>query len=212
MQQIILAAIDIVNTHGIKAVTTRRIAEKAGVNSAAMNYYFGSKENLIQKVTELTLSHLFGDWDMILNEPEMDVAVKVFFLLDFTMEGVIRYPGLTTSYFFDSPTGSTPVRDFVYHFSALSDRISSELQTQVQMSAEDIRYSLGQMMFTVISASMIPEMFTMVAKGDITSPETRSLFILRLMKGMLGVELTLTDSVLDSIALLREKAFADQSQ
>lgn len=36
--------------HGIDGVTTRALAERAGVNMAAVNYHFGNKENLIHTV------------------------------------------------------------------------------------------------------------------------------------------------------------------
>jgi AcrR family transcriptional regulator len=212
MQQIILAAIHIINTRGAEAVTTRRIAETAGVNTAAMNYYFGSKESLIQHVTQLTLSHVFSDWEMILAEPGMDTPAKIYFLLDYTIEGITRYPGLTNSYLFDQSLNAPTKREFIEKFDSLSNKLTSLLQPLLPlMSTEDIRYSIGQLMLTVISAALIPEMFTIVAKGEIVSPEARCGFILRLMKGMLGIELCLTDKVQEHISLLREKAFSSES-
>jgi AcrR family transcriptional regulator len=200
MQQIILAAIHIINTRGAEAVTTRRIAETAGVNTAAMNYYFGSKESLIQHVTQLTLSHVFSDWEMILAEPGMDTPAKIYFLLDYTIEGITRYPGLTNSYLFDQSLNATTKREFIEKFDSLSNKLTSLLQPLLPL-----------MMLTVISAALIPEMFTIVAKGEIVSPEARCGFILRLMKGMLGIELCLTDKVQEHISLLREKAFSSES-
>ncbi|GKX34632.1 MAG: hypothetical protein MnENMB40S_22500 [Rhizobiaceae bacterium MnEN-MB40S] len=37
-------------THGIGGVTTRALAEKAGANTAAVNYHFGGKDNLATEV------------------------------------------------------------------------------------------------------------------------------------------------------------------
>ena len=68
--KIIEAAIDCIEQFGLKGATNRRIAEKAGVNLAAINYYFRSKENLIERVMETTLHNAF-DWDDI-----QDVARK----------------------------------------------------------------------------------------------------------------------------------------
>lgn len=41
--KIIEAAIECIEQFGLKGATNRRIAEKAGVNLAAINYYFRSK-------------------------------------------------------------------------------------------------------------------------------------------------------------------------
>lgn len=46
--KILQAAIDIVGLKG--EVTIREIAEKAGVNVASINYYFGNKNNLLKEV------------------------------------------------------------------------------------------------------------------------------------------------------------------
>ena len=81
-QRIILAAIDILNNEGISGITTRRIAQEAEVNSAAVNYYFGSKDNLIDNALNMTLEHAFKDWMMILDLEELDIPVRIYCLLD----------------------------------------------------------------------------------------------------------------------------------
>jgi TetR/AcrR family transcriptional regulator, regulator of cefoperazone and chloramphenicol sensitivity len=55
-QKIIDATIRCIEAYGISGANNRRIAEAAGVNIAAINYYFRSKELLIQRVMEITLT------------------------------------------------------------------------------------------------------------------------------------------------------------
>lgn len=50
------AGVDIFGKHGFDAATTRMIANKAGVNVAAIPYYFNGKEGLYQTV----VSHITG--------------------------------------------------------------------------------------------------------------------------------------------------------
>jgi AcrR family transcriptional regulator len=54
MREAILdAAVEAIADHGWGNVTTRRIAERAGVNNALIHYYFGSKDELLRRaVTE----------------------------------------------------------------------------------------------------------------------------------------------------------------
>jgi len=47
--QLILAAGEIFAEHGFEGASIRAIAEKAGANIAAINYHFGSKENLYKE-------------------------------------------------------------------------------------------------------------------------------------------------------------------
>lgn len=46
--------------HGFEATTMRQITGKAGVNLAAINYHFGSKEQLIEEVFRQRLGGLIG--------------------------------------------------------------------------------------------------------------------------------------------------------
>ena len=57
--KIIQAAIECIEKYGISGATNRQIALEAGVNNAAINYYFRSKEVLIQRCMEITLKNAF---------------------------------------------------------------------------------------------------------------------------------------------------------
>jgi AcrR family transcriptional regulator len=53
-ERIMAAAVQIFGRKGFKAATVREICDTAGVNLAALNYYFGNKKDLYRKlVTEL---------------------------------------------------------------------------------------------------------------------------------------------------------------
>lgn len=54
-EQIIAVTLDAIQKDGLAALTIRQIAERAGVNVAAVNYHFGSKDALVNEVlVELT--------------------------------------------------------------------------------------------------------------------------------------------------------------
>ena len=54
---IVLAAGELFAEHGLEGTSIRPIAQKAGVNIAAINYHFGSKENLYAEVLRYVLLH-----------------------------------------------------------------------------------------------------------------------------------------------------------
>ena len=211
-QRIILAAIDILNMEGASGITTRRIAEEASVNSAAVNYYFGSRDILIDQVLNITLEHAFSDWRMILEVEEFDLPIRIYCLLYYTMEGISMYPGIVHSHLFDSSVKEVRRRVFAERIDSLLDMLSTRLEERTPQTGEELRLSLGQMLLTAISAAMIPELLLVITKDDIAAAQARSRFILHLMKRLLGIELVITDTIQNDINRLLAMAFTSEHQ
>lgn len=68
--RIIETATDIFGRNGFKATTIRMIAAEAGVNVAAVNYYFGGKEGLYAEVIETIFSKGFSRFPSV--QPDSD--------------------------------------------------------------------------------------------------------------------------------------------
>jgi AcrR family transcriptional regulator len=87
-EQLIAHATRIFATKGFAAATTREICEAAGVNIAAIHYYFGDKEGLyravlLQPISEMTAA--FGRFD----DPALPVAQALrMFMTPFVMPGI----------------------------------------------------------------------------------------------------------------------------
>lgn len=71
-RRLIEAGIEVFGSSGFEAASTRHIADKAGVNLAAIPYYFGSKEGLYRAVAE----YIAGD-----DEPAASTARRIEALL-----------------------------------------------------------------------------------------------------------------------------------
>lgn len=99
-EKIINAAIQCIEEHGLEGTTIRRIAEIADVNSAAISYYFRSKDNLIEKAMELSLIHAF-DWNDYPDINEYSLKEYVVNIFTRLVEGARAFPGLTRAHFFD---------------------------------------------------------------------------------------------------------------
>jgi AcrR family transcriptional regulator len=56
-QRLIEAGLEIFGTFNLEGGTTRQLAQRAGVNQAAIPYYFGGKEGLYLAVIEHLLTH-----------------------------------------------------------------------------------------------------------------------------------------------------------
>jgi len=56
-KRIIQATIICIEKDGIQSLTTRSVAKEAGVNNAAINYYFGSKDKLLEETLKQITDH-----------------------------------------------------------------------------------------------------------------------------------------------------------
>lgn len=96
-EHILLSAIFAIEKYGLPNLTTRLIAEEAGVNNAALHYYFGTKETLINAALKQTSQHMLEDVESIMGGvEEIDQRVKT--LLNYIIDGVIRYPNIIRAY------------------------------------------------------------------------------------------------------------------
>lgn len=99
-EAILLATIDCINEYGIEQLTTRMIAEKAGTNIASINYYFRTKEQLVNQVLEITIKHMLEDVIKTVEDyslPFRQTLSDIFFYL---IEGGRRFPGITTAHLY----------------------------------------------------------------------------------------------------------------
>ncbi len=100
-ERLLAAVLEILEEENPGKMTTRAIAAEAGVNSAAINYYYRSKESLIDAALSSswnhTLAHIHGYLDSEPWDPRRvfhDVGV-------FLLEGGFSHPVVTRTMFFD---------------------------------------------------------------------------------------------------------------
>ncbi len=68
-ETILSTAMQLFGQKGFEGTSIREIAKAADVNLAMINYYFGSKENLFEKVVEYKASFLKGIFEEMENSP-----------------------------------------------------------------------------------------------------------------------------------------------
>lgn len=157
--RIIQAAIECIERFGLQDATNRRIAEIAEVNVAAINYYFRSKQNLIDQCMNITLDNAF-DWEDLLPLPgdtPQEWCVEI--LVDLT-KGSLNYPGLTRAHFqglmLDGDYDSIAARrmaDFMGEW-------ATELKKRgITLPEAELHTAVSQLGFAFISAIMVPNFF-----------------------------------------------------
>lgn len=74
-EKILDATLEFIQKEGFEAVTIRKIADLSATNISLVNYYFGSKENLLSETIEVILNgfqHTFSILDNTAIPPKID--------------------------------------------------------------------------------------------------------------------------------------------
>ena len=92
-EHILLSTINAIEKYGLSNITTRLIADEAGVNNAALHYYFGTKQQLVDAALDQTARHMLEDSEDILNSNEL-IEDRITALLIYLMDGSQKFPNI----------------------------------------------------------------------------------------------------------------------
>jgi AcrR family transcriptional regulator len=185
-EKIILATIDCIEKYGIVGATNRRIALIAGVNNAAINYYFRSKDVLIQRCMEITLKNAF-DLSEMPPMPGLSAEERCIAILLDLIQGGYRYPGITRAHFYNLLVeGQYDAR--------LQDRINLFIESLAgdllgrgcRLAPEELKLALTQIVSAVILAILAPQLFERQYGADLQDAVIRHNYVTRLVRRLLA--------------------------
>ncbi len=101
-QRVLIATLDCIAERGLAGTTARAIAAKADVNPAAVNYYFRSKERLVEAALRYAWSHVSEDIGRIMTETKGKVQSRKV-VAQYLIEGAVRYPNIIRAIVLDHP-------------------------------------------------------------------------------------------------------------
>lgn len=183
--KIIEAAIDCIELFGLKGATNRRIAEKAGVNLAAINYYFRSKENLIDKVMETTLNNAF-DWEDIQALPGNTAEERCIAVFEDLIEGGCKYPGISRAHFYDLIADGNYESQIVKRYTLFMKNLTDDLfQRGTKLNQEQLALACSQIASACLMAILAPNLNNESLGINFCNPETRHEFVTSLVKKIL---------------------------
>lgn len=192
-EKIIHATISFIEKYGINAVTTRGIAKEANVNSAAINYYFGTKEKLLDETLKLTLQNLQTDFSEI-NEKDEKPGDMIAKLLYYYLAGSMIFPGVTKAHlyglFAKNDTEGPFTELFKNFISSTIEKFSSEANGK---SKEELEFEVAQLFSAVLIPCIFPNLFKSIPNLDFKNPETQKTYITNLVKHYFPIEKELKD-------------------
>jgi AcrR family transcriptional regulator len=185
---IITAAIDCIEKYGILGATNRKIAQAAGVNNAAINYYFRSKDQLIQRCMQVTLENAF-DFKDFARLPGASARERCAAIFDELIAGGIQYPGITRAHFYGmfnegkyDSLAVEKLNDFVRHLAQdLAERGAG-------LEPDELQLACAQITMTVLMAILAPKLFQASFGLDLGDALARQRFVTRLVERLLSYE------------------------
>jgi AcrR family transcriptional regulator len=125
-RRILLATLGCIGEVGLEATTVRAIAAKAGLNPAAVNYYYRSKDRLIEEALHGIWVHVSDDIQSII-EGEKDPHTAAETIAQYLVEGSWRYPRIIRAIIDEHPKLRLEAATYFKGlFSSLSKRCGSD--------------------------------------------------------------------------------------
>lgn len=149
-------------------VTIKQIADACYINIAAVNYYFSSKDALLNIVIEDILSTLkvkiIDALDGMDHEASIEETLEV--MLDMVYQFALDHTG-TIKYLFlkydQQSDAANQIVEMFFKENAFTKRIFSKMQTSMQIESQEILYARYILLFSSFS---IPIFMQMIKEDD----------------------------------------------
>lgn len=191
-EHIVIATIECIEQKGIQSVTVRDIANKAGINIAAVNYYFGSKDNLLKEALTYSLySSLTENYEEIVQaNPDSYSMIRAFFREIF--QGSLQWPNVTRSHFYGPIIDNNYEGVFVDWLNDTADKLTARVQTinAGKVDTETLKLTLAQMISALLLCSLMPDLFNSFLGFDFRDTQKQYQFIDLLLERYLGPIIT----------------------
>lgn len=186
-QRIILATIECIESEGFQNLTIRKIANKAGVNVAAINYHFGSKKQLLSIIMASTLQESFvnnlNDYAELWGN-DTRTALKLF--LSDTLSGAVQHPNITRAHFaeiFNQNNLDAPV---LKQLTIFLENFLNLIKPVLKQQDDTSKVSVVQLFGIILLVGMMPEIFTEFLQLDLRQQENQKIFIEILLENFIG--------------------------
>jgi AcrR family transcriptional regulator len=180
-QHILESTITAIEQHGVSHLTTRVIAAQAGVNNAALHYYYGTKDRLISEALALTAHHMLEDTEEILARQE-SIQDRLRALFEYLVDGTRRFPNVIRAHLTGPLMEGDSDTPFTRMVETWLDRTSAELwQALPRMTEARARISLHACLSAILVAGLMPASLRHHKELDLRREAFRKRFIDQLL-------------------------------
>jgi AcrR family transcriptional regulator len=184
-EKIINTAIECLEKYGVAGTTNRVIAQEAGINSAAINYYFRSKEVLIQKAMERSMDHAF-DWSDFADAPDLTPKERCYNIFEHLIEGGLNFPGITRAHFHDLLINGDYEALVVKRLNHFTRQLCDDLQAHGYADKrKDLELACMQIMNAAFMSILVPHLYKDSLGLDMSDKATRKRYLQNLVEKLL---------------------------
>lgn len=184
-EHILISTINAIEKYGLMNLTTRMIAEEAGVNNAALHYYYGTKDLLIEAALNQTINHLLDDSREILYS-DRPLGVRLRELIIYIIEGVEKFPNVLRAHLMEPLYHENRKEEHTQLLSTWITMAGNAIrESGAGISPQNIKFSLDMIFSFVIMSGLFKTPSTDDAWMDLQDPVTRERFLRQAIE-MLG--------------------------
>ena len=180
-QHILEAAIAAIEKYGVQNLTTRLIAQEAGVNNAALHYYYGTKEHLVSEALGLALDHMMEDVAEIMSRPQ-ELRLRLEVLLEYLIIGGQKFPNVLRSHLAGPLMDGQADSPLVQQLDVLIEQAARELPPQEQALFQSRLYTT---LAGVMATALIPTRPGKPTDLPLADPAARSKYVASLVESLL---------------------------
>jgi AcrR family transcriptional regulator len=173
-ERLVNSTIQCIEAVGIQSATIRKIAEIAGMNSAAVNYYFRSKEALLDRAMEVTTENAIGDWERIIADPTMDPVEQLRTIL---REGLAKFPNLSKAHLHGPIMEADFETVFARRFRAFVVKARDALAPALPGGAAALELRLAALFSAAMGWGLLGRMFADLSEAAPENPATREAYL-----------------------------------
>ncbi|MDR1590323.1 MAG: TetR/AcrR family transcriptional regulator [Oscillospiraceae bacterium] len=177
-EKIIDVTIACLEEFGVRGTTIRKISELAGINSAAVNYYFRSKSALIDRVMAITLDNAFR-WEDFRYTEEWPLRAQLLEILCHLAAGAVKFPRISQAHFYEMFVNNNYDSPALTRMTVFLDRMLAEiLRKRRGLEEPEARRLLIQLISSVLLYyAAFPGLFDAFAGADMRAPAGQRAYV-----------------------------------
>jgi TetR/AcrR family transcriptional regulator, regulator of cefoperazone and chloramphenicol sensitivity len=167
---ILEAVVTCIEKYGIDKVTTRKIAVEAGTNIASINYYFRSKDQLIEEAMSMTINHMLEDVSKSMDDTGQSFEAILSNIFFYLLDGCLLFPGISRAHLYkivmEKDYASTSAQTFRKVFERLVDRAT---QAYPAIEPKQVRLRISQILSSLMFVMLAPDFLPVAREFRLTS-------------------------------------------
>lgn len=172
---IVAAVFDLIEKRGLQGLTTRDIAAEAGVNVAAVNYHFGSKDQLLAHVLAQAGANAFESIEVeVSSAPDLDLGAQLRAFLERFIRGLAEHPNTSQALIHRLVLGG-PAADHVgAQYIGFLRGLTRRVAATRGVAAEDVqvRLDVAGLVSSLVGLALMPGVYAEGLGLDLASPDT----------------------------------------